>query len=152
MSSYSWWCRWSLEPCGDPRRGPLSRWWLQIDCSGGTTRLSAAVRVGAPAVRPWGVDCTGRALMTSLPRVPRFTRTCQARRWPSARPLPRPSRRSLRKLRDGISTGPSSFGRGRCVGLVQTRNLVQYNSSSLVWLHADRLRQNQNTDRELIYF
>ena len=156
----NWWCRRSPEPCGDPRRGPLSRWWIQIDCSGGTTRLSAAVRIGsssavrigAPAVRPWGVDCTGRALMSSLPRVLRFTRTCQARRWPSARLLPRPSRRSLRKLRDRTSVGPSSFGRGRCVGLVLTRNLVQYNYSSLVWLHADRLHQNQNTDRELIYF
>ena len=137
---YSWWCRWSPESCGDPRQGPLSRWWLQIDCSRGITRPSAAVRIGsssavrigAPAVRPWGVDCTCRALMSSLSRVPRFTRTCQARRWPSARPLPRPSRRSLRKLRDGISTAPSSFGRGRCVGLVLTQTLVQYNSSSLV--------------------
>ena len=87
-----------------------------------------------------------------VPRVLRFTRTYKARRWPSARLLPRPSRRSLRKPRDGTSVGPSSFGRGRCVGLVLTRNLVQYNYSSLVWLHADRLHENQNTDRELIYF
>ena len=47
-----------------------------------------------------------------LPRVPRFTRTCQTRRWPSARPL-------------------------MYIRLVLTRNLVQYNNSSLVWLHAD---------------
>jgi len=84
------------------RRGPLSWWWLQIDCSRGTTRLSAAVRngssstvrIGALVVCPWGVDCTGRDLMPSLSLVLRYTRTCQARCWPSARPLPRPSRRS----------------------------------------------------------
>jgi hypothetical protein len=38
------------------------------------------------------------------------SRTCQARRWPNTRPLPRPSRRSLRKLRDRTSVGPPSFG------------------------------------------
>jgi hypothetical protein len=35
-SFYSWWCHWSPDPCCGPRRSLLSRWWLHVDCSGGT--------------------------------------------------------------------------------------------------------------------
>ena len=76
----------------------------------------------------------------SSPRVPRFTRTCQARRWPCARPLPRPSHRSLWKLRDRTSVGPPSFDRSDSSWPGSSSNIIILLSSGYMLITCTRIK------------